>query len=99
MSSIRPMIPLLIAAAILLGGNGLQGTLIALRGAQEGFSAATIGFIGTAYFAGFLLGCLFIVQIMRAVGHIRTFSALAAVAAAGTLLLALFIDPVMWTLV
>lgn len=99
MSSIRPLIPLLIAAAILLGGNGLQGTLIALRGAQEGFSAATIGFIGTAYFAGFLLGCLFIVQIMRAVGHVRAFSALAALAAVGTILLVMFIDPVMWTVV
>lgn len=99
MSSIRPLIPLLIAAAILLGGNGLQGTLIALRGAQEGFSAATIGFIGTAYFAGFLLGCLFIVQVMRAVGHVRAFSALAALAAVGTILLVMFIDPVMWTIV
>ncbi|MBX3532002.1 MAG: MFS transporter [Rhizobiaceae bacterium] len=99
MSSIRPLIPLLIAAGILLGGNGLQGTLIALRGAQEGFSAATIGFIGTAYFAGFLIGCIFIVQIMRAVGHIRTFAALAALAAAGTMLLPMFIDPVMWTIV
>ena len=43
MNSIRPLIPLLIAAGILLGGNGLQGTLIALRGAQEGFSAVIIG--------------------------------------------------------
>ena len=97
MSSLRPLIPLLIAAGILLGGNGLQGTLIALRGAQEGFSAATIGFMGTAYFAGFLLGCVFIVQIMRAVGHIRTFSALAAMAAAGTLVMAMAIDPFAWT--
>jgi hypothetical protein len=48
MSSIRPLIPLLIAAGILLGGNGMQGTLIALRGAQEGFSPSLIGFMGTA---------------------------------------------------
>ena len=97
MSSIRPLIPLLIAAGILLGGNGLQGTLIALRGAQEGFSPATIGFMGTAYFGGFLLGCIFITRIMKAVGHVRSFSALAAIASAGTLLLVLVIDPVMWS--
>jgi MFS family permease len=96
-SSIRPLIPLLIAAGILLGGNGLQGTLIAVRGAQEGFSAATIGFMGTAYFVGFLLGCLVITRMLRAVGHIRAFSALAALAAVGTLLLVLFIDPWIWT--
>ena len=97
MSSIRPLVPLLIAAGILLGGNGMQGTLIALRGAQEGFSPATIGFIGTAYFGGFLLGCIAITRIMKAVGHVRSFAALAAIASAGTLLLVLVIDPIMWS--
>jgi MFS family permease len=99
MSAIRPLIPLLIAAGILLGGNGLQGTLIALRGAQEGFSPAVIGFMGTAYFGGFLLGCLAIGRIMKAVGHVRSFSALAAIASAGTLMLVLVIDPVMWSVI
>ena len=97
MNSLRPLIPILTAAGILLGGNGLQGTLIALRGAQEGFSPAIIGFMGTAYFAGFLLGCLFIVRIMRAVGHIRSFSALAAIAASATLVMAIAIDASVWT--
>ncbi|MBX3569445.1 MAG: MFS transporter [Rhizobiaceae bacterium] len=97
MSAIRPLIPLLIAAGILLGGNGLQGTLIALRGAQEGFGPAIIGFIGTAYFGGFLIGCLAVGRIMKAVGHVRSFSALAAMASAGTLMLVLVIDPVMWS--
>jgi MFS family permease len=99
MSSIRPLIPLLIAAGILLGGNGMQGTLIALRGAQEGFAPSLIGFMGTAYFGGFLLGCIFITRIMKSVGHIRAFSALAAIAASGTLTLVLFIDPLMWSAV
>ncbi|MEQ1955372.1 MFS transporter [Mesorhizobium sp. CN2-181] len=99
MSAIRPLIPLLIAAGILLGGNGLQGTLIALRGAQEGFSPAVIGFMGTAYFGGFLLGCLAVGRIMKAVGHVRSFSALAAIASSGTLMLVLVIDPVMWSVI
>lgn len=99
MSSIRPLIPLLITAGILLGGNGLQSTLIALRGAQEGFSASTIGLMGTAYFMGFLLGCIFITRIMKAVGHVRAFAALAAIAASATLTLVLVIDPVMWSVI
>ncbi|TYR32865.1 MFS transporter [Mesorhizobium microcysteis] len=98
MHSLRPLIPILTAAGILLGGNGLQGTLIALRGAQEGFSPASIGFMGTAYFAGFLIGCLVIVRMMRAVGHIRAFSALAAMAAAATLVMAVAIDVSVWVL-
>ena len=97
MHSLRPLIPILTAAGILLGGNGLQGTLIALRGAQEGFSPATIGFMGTAYFAGFLIGCLVVVRMIRQVGYIRSFSAMAAIAAAGTLVMALFIDAWVWT--
>jgi len=97
MSSIKPLIPLLIAAGILLGGNGLQGTLIALRGALEGFAPATIGFMGTAYFGGFLVGCLAITRIMKAVGHVRAFSALAAIASAGTLMLVLMVDPYVWS--
>src|SRR5688572_18087378 len=97
MSSIRPLIPLLVAAGILLGGNGLQGTLIALRGDEEGFSPAIIGFMGTTYFAGFLLGCVFITRIMKAVGHVRSFSALAALGSVATLTLVLVIDPAVWS--
>jgi len=99
MSTLRPLVPLLVTAGILLGGNGLQGTLIALRGAMEGFQASTIGWTGTFYFMGFLLGCLAISHMMRAVGYVRSFSALAAIAAAGTLLLVLVIDPIMWMVI
>ena len=55
--------------------------------------------MGTSYFGGFLLGCLAITRIMKAVGHVRSFSALAAIASAGTLILVLFIDPVAWSVI
>lgn len=98
MSSIRPLLPLLIAAGVLLAGNGLQGTLIALRGAVEGFPASTIGLMGTSYFIGFLVGCLVIPGLLRSVGHIRTFAALAAIAASASLTLVLVVEPVTWML-
>lgn len=97
--SLRLFTPLFIAAAILLAGNGVQGTAIAIRGAQEGFSATLIGLMGTAYFIGFLIACLFITRLLRAVGHIRTFAALAAIAACGTLGLVLIVDPVAWIVI
>ncbi len=93
-----PLIPLLLAAGILIGGNALQVTLIALRGGTEGFSGVTIGFMGAAYFAGFLVGCLTITGVMRAVGHIRTFAALAAIAAAASLIFPMIVDPVAWSI-
>ncbi|QKV18389.1 MFS transporter [Oricola thermophila] len=94
--NLRPLVPLLVAASIMLAGNGVQGTLIAIRGAQEGFSTSLIGFMGTAYFGGFLLGCVMISRMLNAVGHIRTFAALAAIAASGTLLLVLLLNGPAW---
>ncbi len=99
MNSIRPLIPLLAAAGFLLAGNGMQGTLIALRGASEGISTSMIGFMGTAYFAGFMLGCLRIPKILKQVGHIRAFSALAAMAAVATLAFVLIIDDWVWLII
>lgn len=96
MLALRPFIPLLIAAGILLAGNGLFSTLIAVRGAQEGMNATEIGWMGTAYFFGFILGCIFVPHFLRMVGHIRTFAALAALAASATLLMVMVIDAYMW---
>ncbi len=97
MRAILPLVPLLVAAGILLAGNGLLGTLIALRGAEEGFSVFQIGLMGTTYFMGFLAGSVLVPQLLQSVGHIRTFSALAAIATASTLAMILIIDVGAWT--
>jgi MFS family permease len=96
MLAIRPLIPLLIAAGVLLAGNGLQGTLIAIRGTIEGFSTVQIGAMGAGYFLGFMVGALVVSRLLQAVGHIRLFSAMAAIAASGTLIFILWIDPLAW---
>lgn len=93
-----PLVPLLLAAGILLAGNGIQGTLVALRGAEEGFSAGAIGIAGLTYFAGFALGCWRVPALLSSIGHLRAFSALSAVAATSALLLVVFIDEVAWAL-
>ncbi|UXT48511.1 MFS transporter [Agrobacterium tumefaciens] len=98
MSQIRPLIPLLVTAGILIGGNGLQGTYIALRGISEGFSASTIGLISAAYSVGFALGCISVTQLMRRIGHIRTFATMAAVASAASIAMPLVIHPLFWML-
>ncbi|KKX34347.1 MFS transporter [Rhizobium sp. LC145] len=96
MSHIRPLIPLLVTAGILIGGNGLQGTFIALRGTHEGFSPSTIGMIGAGYSVGFALGCVYVTRLLRQIGHIRTFSAMAAIGASCSLAMSLVIDPTFW---
>lgn len=98
-STITHLVPLFLAAAILLGGNGILGTLVTLRASLEGFDAVTIGVVGAAYFAGFGLSCVLTPHLIRSVGHIRVFAALAALAGAGTLALVLVVSPLMWIVI
>lgn len=96
MRSLTSLIPLLLAAGVMLAGNGLQGTLITLRAEAEGFSPTQIGLMGTAYFTGFLVSTLVSAKMVRAVGHIRAFSVLAAIVAAGMLAFILWVNPYWW---
>ncbi len=94
--SIVPILSLLAGTAILLLGGGLYGTLLAIRAGAEGFSAGTVGLIMSAYYAGFLIGCLKCPRLIERVGHIRTYAALTAVASAASLGHALILDAVSW---
>jgi MFS family permease len=99
MTPLRPLAPLLLTAGILLAGNGVQGTMIALRGSIEGFEPWLIGLMGSTYFAGYIVACIYSPRLVQAVGHIRTFAALAAIASAGTLALVIIVDPLAWVLI
>lgn len=93
------LIPLLVAAAILLGANGVLTTLITVRADLEGMSPTMIGAMGTAYFGGYLLGTIAATRLIGMVGHIRVFAALAALVSSGALLLAVWTDPYVWLVV
>lgn len=88
--------PLLIGAAALMFAGGLNGLILPVRGAQEGFSALTLGFLGTGYATGFVAGCLTVPQLVKRAGHIRVFGGLTALACIALLLSALFISPWAW---
>ncbi|WP_458759992.1 MFS transporter [Afipia sp. TerB] len=95
--NLRPIASLLLAAALLLAGNGAQFTLLPLRGQAEGFSTLALGVMGSAYYVGFVAGCLLGPYIILRAGHIRAFSALVAIAAATTLAYALWPTPLAWS--
>ena len=90
--------PLLLGVAILLTGQGLQGTLLPVRANLEGFSTLSIGLMGGAYFFGFTLGCLRGSTLLRRVGHIRVFAAMTAAASAVPLLHGLWVETWLWWL-
>ena len=90
------LLPLLLSAGILLAGNGLLVTLVAVRANLEGFSPQTVGLLGAVYFAGFIGACLITPSLILRAGHIRVFAALASLGAVAALVLVLAIDPVIW---
>ena len=71
---------LLLAVAVLLVGHGLQLTLLPIRAEALGWSTNAIGLTGSAYFLGFVAGCLVIPSVVAQVAHIRTFMVMAAIA-------------------
>lgn len=76
--------------------GGLNGLILPVRGAQEGFSALVLGFLGTGYAAGFVTGCLTVPRLVKRVGHIRVFGGLTALACVALLLSALLVTPWAW---
>lgn len=73
-----PVAALLLSDALLLIGHGLQFTLLPLRASLEGFTDTEVALTGSAYFAGFVAGCLLAPRTVRRVGHIRSFAVLSS---------------------
>ncbi len=90
--------------AILLGigfmmmANGLQGTLLGVRAIMEGFSTFTTGIMMSGYFIGIFIGSFVAPVLVKRVGHIRVFSALASLASISILFHGVYIDPMLWML-
>ena len=88
--------PLLLGMMLLMLGNGLQGTLLGIRGSIEGYDAATMSLVMSGYFVGFLLGSRRAPIMIRQVGHVRVFAALASMISAAFVLYAAAPDPWIW---
>ncbi|ENO81780.1 major facilitator family transporter protein [Thauera sp. 27] len=91
-----PIGALLSGIALLLLGSGLVNTAIPLRGSLEGFSANTLGLIGSTYFLGFFLGTFIAPRLIRRMGHIRAFAFFGATVASCILLHTLIVDARVW---
>lgn len=88
--------PLMLGMLLLMLGNGLQGTLLGVRGSLENIDSSTMGFVMSAYFIGFLGGSRVTPLMLRRVGHIRVFAALGSLASAAFILYAAVVHPIAW---
>ncbi len=89
---------LLVSAAILLAGGGLLGTLVAVSAELNEFPIIAIGFLSSAYFAGFMAGCISTPHLVKRVGHVRVFAALSSLVAACALSHMLFVNVTSWAI-
>ncbi len=87
---------LLLGIGLLMVGNGLQATLMGVRGSLEGFSTLELSIVTSAYFAGFLGGSRLAPGMIRRVGHVRVFAALASLISAALILFPVITDPWAW---
>lgn len=93
---LAPISSLLAGVTLLLLGHGLLNTLLTLRGVAEGYSTGMIGLLMSGYFSGFLIGTWLAPSLIRRIGHIRTFSFYAALAATAVLLHVMIVNPWVW---
>ncbi|MEM6972203.1 MAG: MFS transporter [Pseudomonadota bacterium] len=92
----RAMWALLIGMFLLQIGNGLQGTALGIRGGIEGFDTTVMGVVMSGYFVGFLAGAWITPKLLRRVGHVRTFAALASLISAACIIYGAAVDPIAW---
>ena len=89
---------LLLGMGLLMIGNGLQGTLLGVRGEIEGFTTLQMSFVMSAYFVGFLGGSRLAPEMIRRVGHVRVFAALASFISAVMIMYPMLTDPIAWSI-
>lgn len=95
-ATIGPVTSLLVGVAFLISGHGLQLTLIPLRASIEGWSPFEIGLIGSAYYVGFVAGCLAAPYLILRAGHIRSFAAFVSLCSAVTIFQAVVVAVIPW---
>ncbi len=88
---------LFVGMFMLMVGNGLQGTLLGLRGEVEGFSTFSLSIVMSGYFMGFLFSSRFTPELIRRVGHVRVFAALGSMVSAVLISYPILLDPWAWT--
>jgi len=87
---------LFVGMFMLMVGNGLQGTLLGLRGEAEGFSTLSLSIVMSAYFLGFLFSSRYTPELIRRVGHVRVFAALGSMVSAVLIAYPVLVDPWAW---
>lgn len=97
MTVYRNVASLILAVMLLQAASGILAVSTPLALSHMGATPLHVGLVAAVFSAGFMLGAWFAPDIVRQVGHIRAYSAAAAIYAAGILAMTLAFDPVGWS--
>ena len=89
---------LFVGMLLLMVGNGLQVSLLGVRGPSAGFTTLEISVVMSAYFVGFLASSSATPKLIRRVGHVRVFAALGSTISAALILFPAIEHPFAWAL-
>ncbi len=87
---------LLVSVLFVQIGSGSLGPLDALSGLVLNFSPTQIGYLGSAHFIGFFLGCVLSPYVVVRAGHARAFAVMAAISTIGIVLHPVYEQPWFW---
>ena len=83
---------------IIMIAHGLQGNLMGIRAVMEEFNYFSTGIMMSGYYVGYFLGSNMTPKLVSRVGHIRVFAAFASLSSLSILIIAAYVNPVVWTL-
>ena len=83
---------------IIMIAHGLQGNLMGIRAVIEEFNYVSTGIMMSGYYVGYFLGSNMTPKLVSRVGHIRVFAAFASLSSLSILIIAAYVNPVVWTL-
>lgn len=87
---------LFLSVILLQVSTGGVGPLDALAGLAAGFSKTEVGFLGSAHFFGFFIGCWWAPRLLGDVGHSRAFATFTVMGAIGLAAHIMVTDPQWW---
>jgi MFS family permease len=90
---------LFLGLGLIMLAHGLQSTLLGVRANIEAFDETITGLIMAGYYVGFLASSWATPLMIKRVGHVRVFAAVASAASVAVLAHSVVVEPVSWTLI
>ncbi|MCI5052585.1 MAG: MFS transporter [Simkaniaceae bacterium] len=88
----------LISLIIIMLGNGFFNTFVSMRISIEGGANWLTGLLYSSYYAGLMIGSIFMEGLIRRIGHIRAFSIFASLTAVIVMVQGMWLSMASWFL-